>query len=142
MEKRRDPVRQHAAAAALIAACALGAGLLPSSPGAAACELPPGKRIEAQRLSLSYRTVPAKIAVGQQFEVFIGVCPKGNSSVAGPVRADAHMPEHRHGMNYRPSITPAAGGYRSEGWLFHMPGRWEFVFEAGGERLTDSVRIE
>ena len=138
MEKRRDPVRQHAAAAALIAACVLGA----AAPGAAACELPPGKRLEAQRFSLSYRTVPAKISVGQPFEVFIGVCPKGSVSLPGPVKADAHMPEHRHGMNYRPSIVPAAGGYRSEGWLFHMPGRWEFVFEMGGERVTDSVRIE
>ena len=136
MEKRRDPVRQNAAAG-LIAACALGAGLLASSPGAA-CELPPGKRLEGQRVSLSYRTVPAKIPVGQHFEVYFGFCP----SVKGPIRVDAHMPEHKHGMNYRPGLTPAAGGYRSQGWLFHMPGRWEFVFEVGGERLTDSVRIE
>lgn len=59
------------------------------------------------------------------------------------IRADATMPEHRHGMNYKPSIAVQGGGrFRSEGWMFHMPGRWEFVFEAGGERVTDSVRIE
>ena len=105
---------------------------------AGACELPPGKRLESARLALSYRTVPAKIAAGQAFEVHFGFCP----SVRGPIKVDAHMPEHRHGMNYRPSIVPAAEGYRSEGWLFHMPGRWEFIFEVGGERLTDSVTIE
>ena len=105
---------------------------------APACELPPGKRLESARLALSYRTVPAKIAAGQPFEVHFAFCP----SVRGPIKVDAHMPEHRHGMNYRPSIAPAAEGYRSEGWLFHMPGRWEFIFEAGGERLTDSVTIE
>jgi hypothetical protein len=136
VEKRRDPVRHHAAAA-LIAGCALGAGLLPGA-SAAACELPPGKRLEAKRVSLSYRTVPPKIAVGQPFEVYFGFCP----NVPGPIKVDAHMPEHRHGMNYRPGVAASGGAYRSEGWLFHMPGRWEFVFEAGGERLTDSVRIE
>jgi hypothetical protein len=53
------------------------------------------------------------------------------------------MPEHRHGMNYQPGLEPMGGGrYRSEGWLFHMPGRWEFVFDLGGERLAHSVRIE
>ena len=33
-------------------------------------------------------------------------------------------------MNYRPSVTPqGAGRYRAEGLMFHMPGRWELVFE-------------
>lgn len=53
------------------------------------------------------------------------------------------MPEHRHGMNYAPSVRALGDGrYHSAGWLFHMPGRWEFVFEMGGERFTDSVRLE
>ena len=34
-------------------------------------------------------------------------------------------------MNYRVKVAPLAGRYRSEGWLFHMPGRWEFVFDLG-----------
>ena len=108
-----------------------------------ACELPPGKRVESERFVLSYRTLPAKIPVGQHFEVLFAVCPKRSAAMAGPVKVDAHMPEHRHGMNYAPSVRALGGGrYRSEGWLFHMPGRWEFVFEVGGERLTDSVRLE
>jgi hypothetical protein len=41
---------------------------------------------------------------------------------------------------------PGGGRYRAEGLMFHMPGRWEFVFDvrAGGrtERLLRSVRIE
>ncbi len=33
-------------------------------------------------------------------------------------------------MNYRPSVKPqGAGLYRAEGLMFHMPGRWELVFE-------------
>jgi hypothetical protein len=135
MEERRDDLRQHAAAAALIAALAAGGA-------AAACELPPGKRLESASLSLSYRTAPAKIAVGEHFVLELAVCAK-QGKAPEKIRLDAHMPEHRHGMNYRPGVTPLGGGrYRSEGWLFHMAGRWEFVFEIGGERLADSVRIE
>ncbi len=138
MEKRRESFRRHARRS-LIAAAACGAlaGL------ARACELPPGTRLESQRLTLSYRTIPPKIAVGEQFVLEFSACPKAGAAWSGQVRMDAHMPEHRHGMNYQPSLKPMGGGrYRSEGWLFHMPGRWEFIFDLGGERLTHSVRIE
>ena len=133
MEKRRKPFRQRVAAG-LIGALALGAG--------AACELPPGKRLESDRVALSYRTAPQQIVAGQHFEVLFGVCPKGNRAIPPRIKVDAHMPEHKHGMNYRPSVAAARDGYRSQGWLFHMPGRWEFVFEVDGERLTDSIYIE
>ena len=115
--------------------------------GAQACELPAGTRLESERLAVSYRTEPAKIAVGQHFTLELAICPKRGSAFSARVTLDAHMPEHRHGMNYRPTVVmvmPAAQPerYRSEGWMFHMPGRWEFVFELGAERLAHSVRIE
>ena len=140
MEERRRTVRGlfrelkgalHGAALALLA----GAGQ--------ACELPPGVRVESGRLAVSYRTVPANIAVGQPFVLELSACPKQGGAVSGRVKLDAHMPEHRHGMNYRTRVVPVAPGrFHSEGWLFHMPGRWEFVFDIGAERLTHSVRIE
>lgn len=132
MEKRRRTVRLDAALALLLA-CA----------GAQACELPDAKRLEARSFSLAYRTVPARIPVGAHFALEILVCPKAGAAIPVAIRVDATMPEHRHGMNYKPSISMQGGGrFRSEGWMFHMPGRWEFVFEAGGERFTDNVRIE
>jgi len=110
---------------------------------AAACELPPGVRVESDRIALSYRTIPASIEVGKPFVLELAACPKKGAAVAERVKLDARMPEHRHGMNYRVKVVPLANGrYRSEGWLFHMPGRWEFVFDLGTERLTHSVRIE
>ena len=110
---------------------------------AGACELPPGKRLESKSLALSYVTSPYAIAVGQHFALDLAVCPRGGATAPVRLKLDAHMPEHRHGMNYRPEVKPlGAGRYRSEGWLFHMPGRWEFVFELGAERLTDSVLVE
>lgn len=105
---------------------------------AQACELPDFRRIAGARHSVAYRTLPAQVKIGETFAVEIAICP------AAPLaRASAHMPEHRHGMNYKPSFTPAGDGrYRSEGWVFHMPGLWEFTFEAGGERFADALRLE
>ena len=134
MEERRDAFRRHALA--LIGAASLCGNAL-------ACELAPGVRVESERLALSYRTIPSKIAVGEHFVLVFGFCPQKKFKTSDEIKVNAHMPDHRHGMNYRPSVTALGEGkYRSEGWLFHMPGRWEFVFELGAERLTDSVRIE
>jgi len=135
VEKRRNPVRRRARAlsSALALACA----------GAAACELPPGTRVESERVALTYRTLPERIAVGQHFVLELAACSKQGKALPERILLDAHMPEHRHGMNYRTKVTPrGAGRYSSEGWLFHMPGRWEFRFDLGGERLTHSVHIE
>jgi hypothetical protein len=137
VEERRDTLQRHAQA--LIAA-----GLLAGAMGGAqACELPPGTRLESKRLVLSYRTIPSRIVVGEHFVLELAACPKQGAALPERVKLDAHMPEHRHGMNYRPDLKPLGPGrYRSEGWLFHMPGRWEFVFDLDGERLTHGVRIE
>ena len=60
------------------------------------------------------------------------------------IRVDATMLEHRHGMNYRPSVKSLGEGrWRAEGLLWHMSGRWELAIEVdnGGERtwLRQSV---
>ena len=116
---------------------------------AQACDpgAPPGARTlskPAAQSRIAYRTDPAKLDVDQMFSVLIHLC------AAQPIErltVDAHMPEHRHGMNYKPAVVRQAdGSYRATGFLFHMPGKWEFVFEArvGGktERFTDSIRVE
>ena len=134
MEKRRRIIRQPVRALIALAAFA---------GTTQACELPPGMRVESAQVSISYWTNPEKIAVGQPFVLELAACAKRGAPVSGRIKLDAHMPEHRHGMNYQPGLKPMGGGrYRSEGWLFHMPGRWEFVFELGAERLTHSVLIE
>ena len=140
MEKRRKSVRRLADA---IGGSALGALFALLTGSANACELPPGTRIENERMAISYRTVPAMIAVGQPFVLELAACGKRGEPDLGRVKLDAHMPEHRHGMNYRAKVVPLdKGRFHSEGWLFHMPGRWEFIFDFGAERLTHSVRVE
>jgi hypothetical protein len=130
--------RLPAATGTLLAACALVA-----SAHAAACEarLDGGQRVESTHYALAFRPVPAPIEVGRHFALDVVVCARAAADRAGALAVDARMPEHRHGMNYRPSVTErAAGVFRAEGLMFHMPGRWQFVFEVrdarGAERLT------
>ena len=130
-------------------ALACAAVLLLSSP-AFACD-PPSlgagqKLVDSEHYRVAWRVRPDPIAVSEPFALEISVCAKSAAQPAEGIAVDAVMPEHRHGMNYRPSVArieSAAGArYRSEGWMFHMPGRWEIVFEVDGERLADSVSIE
>ena len=103
--------------------------------------------IESKQYVLAYRTQPAKIAIGQHFAVELALCANEGAAAPDSVRVDAYMPEHRHGMNYKATVTSSgAGRYRAEGLMFHMPGRWEYLFEvrAGGatERLASSVVVQ
>lgn len=112
-------------------------------------ELPGAKSelVESPKYALAFRTQPEKIAIGQHFTVELALCSKDGAAAPESVRVDAYMPDHRHGMNYKTVVTSAgAGRYRAEGLMFHMPGRWEYIFEvrAGGgtERLTRSVVLK
>ena len=105
------------------------------------------RTVEGKQYALAYRTQPEKVEIGQHFVVEIALCAKDGAAAPESVRVDAHMPEHRHGMNYKTKVTSSgAGKYRAEGLMFHMPGRWEYIFEVrvGGatERLTNSVVLQ
>jgi hypothetical protein len=118
--------------------------LLVAAQAATACELPggPTQKIQSARHLVLYRTQPAPLKVGQHFALEFAVCPAPES-----VRVDAQMPEHRHGMNYRPTITGSGEGpYRAEGLMLHMAGRWELSFElrskGSTERVAQSITLE
>jgi hypothetical protein len=131
-------------------AAALGAVLAAATPArASACGVPadftPRARLEQSGVVIVYRTLPATIVVGQHFTVETLVCADTGTAVLE--RVDAQMPEHRHGMNYRPTIASrGTGRYVAEGLMFHMPGRWQLVFdvERAGQRtrLTSDVDLE
>jgi hypothetical protein len=95
---------------------------------------------------LAFRSDPLRIEAGEPFALVLNVCTK-NGKPAELVAVDAQMPEHRHGMNYRPSIVGADNGrYRAEGLVFHMPGRWELTFDVRAgeetERLTHDIILK
>jgi YtkA-like len=130
------------ASPARVRAALAGFALLSVSPVALACELPGGaaQTLKSSTYTVLYRTAPLK--VGEHFAVDFAVCPAPEA-----VRVDAWMPEHRHGMNYRPEVRAQGGGrYRAEGLMLHMAGRWELVFEVRSagrtERLAQSLRLE
>jgi hypothetical protein len=103
-------------------------------------------RVESERIVVVFRTTPAPIPVGRHFSLEAAVCARSGPAPTD-LRVDAHMPEHRHGMNYRASVAPRGDGrFAVEGLLFHMPGRWRLVFDvaSGGqtERLVKDVIVE
>ncbi len=131
----------------VIAAVCLS-GMLPGVAHACNATLEGGKTIDSARHSIAYRTDPARIAVGKPFAVDLLVCAKEAAATIDELRVDAHMPEHRHGMNYKASVKPqgAPGRYRAEGLMFHMPGKWEFLFDVrdakGIERLKQDYPLK
>jgi hypothetical protein len=140
MEERRGGVRV-AAAAALSAAAAASPACEPELAGAGL------ERIESKGYVLAFRTDPRNLVPGKHFALDIAVCARPGAAAPALAKVDAHMPEHRHGMNYAPSITRRGPlRWRAEGLLLHMPGRWEWVFElrAGDaiERLTHSRTLD
>jgi hypothetical protein len=144
VEERRDPLRRTSLRAALAVVVALVCGA-----AAEACEPPAGftprGRVESSGISVLFRTDPASIVIGRHFTVEAMLCAAGPAAVL--TRVDADMPEHRHGMNYRPTLEAKGDGrYVAEGFLFHMPGTWRFIFdvEQGGQRtrLTSDLPVE
>lgn len=119
--------------------CVLGGALAWAPAAFAAC--PPtaadGAPLRAGAVQLAWRAEPAKTSVGQPFALQLQLCP----AEAVLVRIDATMPEHRHGMNYQPSLHKLGGGrWRVDGMLWHMAGRWEVRFDVQHEGSTQTLR--
>jgi hypothetical protein len=123
------------------------AGLLVVAAGAAAqgtkCPKPEAGAalIEQPGLRATWRAEPAP-AVSRPFVLHVTLCP----ARAELLRVDATMPEHRHGMNYRPRLTPAGpGAWTVDGLVWHMPGRWELLLvtrlDGAEQRLVQSVTL-
>ncbi|MCY4407872.1 MAG: hypothetical protein OXC15_16005 [Rhodospirillaceae bacterium] len=113
---------------------------------AAACDRPQGwtggASVAGELWTAWWRTEPAPIPVGAHFSIGFHLCgpPVGRVGVRG------WMPDHRHGMNYRPAVTLKGLSGRAEGLLFHMPGRWQLILDvrgaAGREKLTAEMMLE
>jgi hypothetical protein len=118
---------------------ACGLALLPAAAAALACPLKPadGALVQQGAVQLAWRTDPAAIVNGQPFVMHVALCP----AAATLLRVDATMPEHRHGMNYRPTLKPQGpGAWRVDGLLWHMAGRWELRWDVQLEGRTEVLR--
>jgi hypothetical protein len=128
----------------------LGLGALSAAGAAQACGEAlrgPLQRVESARYEIAFRAMPSPVEAGTHFSLELAVCPRGGAAPPHAVRVDAVMPEHRHGMNYR-AVVVAQGPaqYRADGLMFHMPGRWDLLFDlvtaAGTERLIATTEVE
>lgn len=119
----------------------------PASTGGGCTEASDGAhRLSSARATVLYRAEPAAPAVGQRFSVLVTVCPTRASATLQDLRVDATMPQHRHGMNYVPTIARLdANQFRADGLLMHMPGRWQISFDlrldGQGERLVHDITV-
>jgi hypothetical protein len=111
----------------------LGSLLAVPQVNAAPCgaQLPSAHRLvalgqgEAVGLSVAFVPEPAPWAVSRHFALRGELCGAGRL-----LRVDADMPAHRHGMNYRPTLSlQPHGSFVAQGLLLHMPGRWRLRFE-------------
>jgi hypothetical protein len=82
------------------------------------------------------------IKVSQSFRLVAFICPQEDSASITRVTIDATMPEHQHGMNYKPKTQLELGlgeqgsGTRrltAEGMVFHMPGKWQIELQVFGK---------
>jgi hypothetical protein len=114
--------RVLAAATLLLSAAGVASAACPSLDGGLAMS-----GAQAGRFAAALRFNPAPVKVGRPFAIDVSVCAPDGAKVERLV-IDARMPAHRHGMNYKPEITPKGeGAYEARGFLFHMPGKWEIM---------------
>lgn len=126
----------------LLALCATLAG----AGAQAACgdSLPAAQRLlaEGSGLQVAFAPRPAPLVLGRHFGLDIVVCAPAGQPLPATLVVDADMPAHRHGMNYRASVTALGEGrFRADGLMFHMAGRWRILFDLPGSAGAPARRI-
>ena len=104
-------------------------------------------RAEGRTAAIAFTTRPARIKVGELFSLDATLCVKAGAGAVRAFKVDASMPDHRHGMNYQPSVVrKGENAYTASGLMFHMPGRWQLVFEVdstdGRERILADYLVD
>jgi hypothetical protein len=122
------------------------APVLPPPAAAARKELPPGwaERETRRAATLEGRFIvwwtsePEPIPFNQPFKLRVWAARAETPDTPltdATFEVSATMPEHGHGMNRVPRVTPQPdGSHLVEGMLFHMHGRWDLIINvhAGG----------
>lgn len=113
---------------------------------ALACPIPQDpslKQMTTQSYNIALHTIPKAIVVGEPFSVSMWICEKTGATYNGTVSANATMPMHKHGMNYEPSIEALGNGsYLLNGFVFHMQGKWQFLFEIESNGKSEVLSLD
>jgi len=138
----------------LLSTCLLAAGCTSDGPAVEppSAAAPAGHELtsHAGTWRVVYRTRPEAIPLNEPFGLTVWVLdpqPGGAPRADVKLVVDAGMPQHMHGMNRVPTLSPRDdGGFDVDGLLFHMPGEWTLTFdvERGGitERAECVVELE
>ena len=131
------------ARARALALCLAGVA---AAPAQSACgdSLPAVQRLlaEGSGVQVAFAPRPAPLALGRHFALDIVVCAPAGQPLPATLAVDADMPAHRHGMNYRASVTALGDGrFRADGLMFHMAGRWRLLFDLPASDGTPARRI-
>ncbi len=121
-------------------------GTLAGAAAQAACgdSLPAAHRLlaEAEGWQVAFAPRPGPVPLGRHFALDIVVCAPAGQPLPSTLAVDADMPAHRHGMNYRATVTALGDGrFRADGLMFHMAGSWRFLFDLPGPAGTPTRRI-
>ena len=128
-----------AAMVALLAVASSAPAQTPAPDGRCGTALDARHRVEVDGAQhrLAFVPVPAPLASGRHLSLDIVVCPRLGASAPGALKVDADMPAHRHGMNYKATVTALGDGrYRADGLMLHMAGRWRLLFDLAVEGRT------
>ena len=108
---------------------AIAALLLISTGNAIACGQGAQRMTPLDASKLQVFATLDPITVSKPFGLQIFLCDETGAQVIGAglnVEVEGWMPRHKHGMNYRASVTATAPGtYSISNMVFHMPGLWQ-----------------
>lgn len=97
----------------------------------------------SESFSVGLVTLPDQVQVGEIFSLQLTACHLDGTPFIGTIKPSAVMPAHRHGMNYQPTVQwLAAGEYQLNGYLFHMPGHWQFQFRMSSGDRYETLTID
>jgi hypothetical protein len=97
--------------------------------------------LEGQKVKVLLERPRSSVQVSQAFNLIAHICPKEDGASVTRATLDASMPEHQHGMNYKPKLQLSGGagqevlGARqlsAQGMVFHMPGKWQIEIQVFG----------
>ena len=107
----------------------------------------PSKRdgVTAQKLyHVAWSSQPEVLPFNEPFTLSVRVMDATSHALLpeATITLDATMPDHGHGMNTTPRVTPNQDGtFRVEGMLFHMRGSWQLEVQVAGPAGTDRVAL-
>jgi hypothetical protein len=92
---------------------------------------------------LTLQSQPAPLPLNELFEITVSVDTSAAADTSSnPVwlRANAEMPEHKHGMNTRVIVEQLGDGrFVLKGLLFHMRGEWLITFDVAKGRVHEQA---